>query len=171
MARKKKGEEVAEVPVDPETGEPLAPPKKKSKKKKLLLLVVLLAAGGGVYRFVLSSPEAAADPEAVVEEPAPEEGEILELPEAVMNLADPETRYARVGLALVLEKGVVAKDFEAQSAIAKDVALEYLSSFTHAELRDPATKQLAKDELSRRVRAAYGDEKVVRVLWTVLVIQ
>lgn len=142
-------------------------------KKKLYVGLAAVAALGGAYKFVLApSPPAEAGGDAAAADVAPpEEGEILELPEVVINLADPETRYARVGLALVLEQGLVAKEFEAESAIAKDVALGYLSSFTYAQLRDPAVKQQAKDELSRQIRAAYGDEKVVRVLWTVLVMQ
>lgn len=143
------------------------------KKKKLIIGAVAVLALGGVYKFVLAPSPAPAEGEG---EEAPEalalaEGEILELPEVVINLADPETRYARVGLALVLEEGLVAKDFELEAAIAKDVALSYLSSFTYAQLRDPVVKQQAKDELSRLVREAYGDAKVVRVLWTVLVMQ
>jgi flagellar basal body-associated protein FliL len=142
------------------------------KNKKLLLGLAAVAALGGAYKFVLApKPPAEAEAGDVAAEVAPVEGEILELPELVINLADPETRYARIGLALVLEEGVLAEEFELEAAIAKDVALGYLSSFTYAQLRDPAVKQQAKDELSHQIRAAYGDEKVVRVLWTVLVMQ
>jgi flagellar protein FliL len=145
--------------------------KKKGKKKLLAVLVLVVGLGGGAYKFVLA-PAPAADAEAIEDEaPPPEEGEILELPEVVINLANPETRYARVGLALVLEKGVGAKDFQAESAIAKDVVLSYLTAFTVEQLRDPAIKAQVKDELSRQIRQAYGDAKVVRVLWTVLVMQ
>jgi flagellar protein FliL len=157
---------------DAETAD--TPPKTKGPKKgkkKVILAVVALAIGGGAYKFVLAPAPAASDEDVPPEALALVEGEIIELPEVVINLADPETRYARVGLALVLEEGIVAKDFEAESAIAKDVALSYLSSYTYGQLRDPALKEQAKAELSRLVREAYGDAKVVRVLWTVLVMQ
>jgi flagellar protein FliL len=140
-------------------------------RSRLVLGFAAVAALGGAYKFVLAPDPAPATAGAATAEAAPVEGEILELPELVINLADEQTRYARIGLALVLEAGVVAKDFEAESAIAKDVALSYLSSFTFAQLRDHATKEEAKAELSRRIRTAYGEDKVVRVLWTVLVMQ
>lgn len=124
------------------------PKKAKGGKTKKLVLVLALAAalGAGAYKFVLA-PSPPADAEQAEQEAPPEEGEILELPEMVINLANAETRYARVGLALVLEEGIVAKDFEARSAIAKDVALSYLSAFSFEQLRDPATKEHAKAEL------------------------
>ena len=141
------------------------------KKKMMMMVVGALVLGGGAYKFVLAPAPAPADPAAAVVEVAPVEGETLELPEVVINLANPETRYARVGVALVLEEGIVAKDFEAEAAIAKDVILTYISKLSYEQLREPATKELAKQEMSALIREAYGDAKVVRVLFTVLVMQ
>lgn len=160
MAKKKKGDDAEEAAG--------------GGKKKIMMAVGALLLGGGAYKFVLApkpAPEAAAATAAATAEVAPEEGEVLELPEVVINLANPETRYARVGVALVLEKGILAKDFEAESAIAKDVVLAYLSKLSFEQLREPATKEQAKTELSTLIREAYGDAKVVRVLFTVLVMQ
>lgn len=141
-------------------------------KKKMMMVVGALVLGGGAYKFVLApAPAAPADAGAAVVEVAPVEGETLELPEVVINLANPETRYARVGVALVLEEGIVAKDFEAEAAIAKDVILTYISKLSYEQLREPATKEQAKQEMSALIREAYGDAKVVRVLFTVLVMQ
>lgn len=143
-------------------------------KRKIMMAVGALVLGAGAYKFVLAPAPAPADPAAAAAAAAavvPEEGEVLELPEVVINLADPDTRYARVGVALVLEKGIVAKDFEAESAIAKDVILSYISKLSYAQLRDPAVKDQAKVELSAQIRQAYGDAKVVRALFTVLVMQ
>jgi flagellar basal body-associated protein FliL len=81
------------------------------------------------------------------------------------------TGYLRIGLALVLEEGTLAADFEAESAIAKDVAIGYLSSLSDEQLRTTEGRQEAKDELSAMIREAYGDAKVVRVLFTALVMQ
>lgn len=143
-------------------------------KKKLIMGVVALAAAGGVYNFVLKSPppEEEAMPEEVPAEVEPIEGEIVELEQMILNIGEAdESSYLRIGLALVLEEGTFAADFEPESAIAEDVAVHYLSSLSADQLRSPEGRQAAKDELSVMVREAYGDEKVVRVLFTALVMQ
>jgi flagellar basal body-associated protein FliL len=145
------------------------------KKKKIIIGVVVAAAGYFAYTNVLASPPPPVDAEGaavagdVQEEPV--EGEILELPEVVVNLADDSPRYLRVSVALVLEEGLVADEFELESAIAKDVVLEYLSAQTFDRLKDPLAKRAVKDELSSLVRGAYDDDKVVRVLFTSFVMQ
>ena len=147
-------------------------------KKKLIMGVVVVAALGGVYNFVLKSP-AAEDAEGEMPEEIPAEveiveGEIVELEEMILNIGgegDEDTGYLRIGLALVLEEGTLAADFEAESAIAIDVAIGYLSSLSDDQLRTAEGRQEAKDELSTMIREAYGDAKVVRVLFTALVMQ
>ncbi len=137
------------------------------KKKKLIIGVVALALAGGAYKTVLApAPAVVAD-----ETAEPIEGEILELEEMVINLADDDPRYLRVGLGLVLEEGIDPTAFEAESAHAKDVAIDYLSSQLYTELKDPVNKRDAKDQLSTMIRTAYEDEKVVRVLFTTFVMQ
>ncbi|MFT7597595.1 MAG: flagellar basal body-associated protein FliL [Acidimicrobiales bacterium] len=136
---------------------------------------LMIKAGGGVlalglvYNFVLK-PAPPPDAMAMVDV-APIEGEIIELPEMVINLKDDEVSYVRVGVALILEEGTLAADFEAESAIAKDVILDDLSSRGAAELRTAEGKQVVKADISEKVREAYDDAKVVRVLFTILVMQ
>lgn len=140
-------------------------------KKKMMMIGGGLLALGGVYNFVLKpAPEVAPDALAMVEV-VPIEGEIIELPEMVINMEGGEVTYVRVGVALVLEEGTLAADFEAESAIAKDVILDDLSSRSADELRSAEGKQQVKEELSIAVREAYGEAKVVRVLFTALVMQ
>lgn len=142
-------------------------------KKKIIMIVGGLVALGAVYNFVLK-PSPPPDEMAMVEpeEIEPVEGEIVELDEMILNIGGEEdTVFLRVGLALVLEEMIVAKDFEAETAIAKDVAIHYLSSIERDQLRTEAGRQKVKDDLSMLVREAYGDEKVVRVLFTALVMQ
>ncbi len=160
---------MAKKKAEPAEGEE---PETGGGKKKIIMGVVSLLALGGVYNFVLK-PKPAPTPEelAMVADAEPIEGEIFELPEMVINLDDPVVTYLRVGLALVLEEGTLAADFEAESAIAKDVILADLSSRTAEQLRDPVGKQIVKDELSIKVRDAYDDAKVVRVLFTAMVMQ
>jgi len=146
-------------------------------KKKLIMGVVAVAALGGVYNFVLKAPppeEEGAMPDAMaaaVVEVDPIEGEIVELEEMILNIGGESGGYLRVGLALVLDELTMAADFEPEAAIAKDVAVQYLSSQTSEQLRSAEGRQEAKDELSTLIREAYGGEKVVRVLFTALVMQ
>jgi flagellar basal body-associated protein FliL len=138
-------------------------------KKKMIMIVGGLLAIGAVYNFVLK-PAPVEDPLAMVD-PELIEGEIFELPEMVINLQDGDVSYVRVGIALVLEEGTLAADFEAESAIAKDVILEDLSSRTAELLRSSQGKRDVKADLSMAIREAYDDEKVIRVLFTALVMQ
>jgi flagellar basal body-associated protein FliL len=143
-------------------------------KKKIIMIVGGLAALGGVYNFVLKPappPEdmAMVEAEPVVTEPV--EGEILELDEMILNIGGDQPGFLRVGIAVVLDELTIAKDFEAESAIAKDVAVHYLSSLDQDQLRSPEGREKAKEELSMLTREAYGNEKVVRVLFTALVMQ
>jgi len=138
-------------------------------KKKIIMVVGGLLALGAVYNFVLK-PAPVEDPLAMVD-PEPVEGEIFELPEMVINLQDGDITYMRVGVAIVLEEGTLAVDFETEAAIAKDVILEDLSSRSAEQLRSSRGKQEVKADLSAAIREAYDDEKVVRVLFTALVMQ
>ncbi len=139
-------------------------------KKKMIMIVGGLLAPGAVYNFVLKPAPVEEDPLAMVDR-EPIEGEIFELPEMVINLQDGEVSYVRVGVAIILGEGTLAADFEAEAAIAKDVILEDLSSRTAEQLRSSEGKQDIKAELSTAIREANGDEKVIRVLFTALVMQ
>ncbi len=161
MAKKKSGDEPDEDAAA------------AAKKKKMMMIGGGLLAVGAIYMFVLKpAPPAEEVPGALaMAEPELVEGEIIELPDMVINLADADVSFARVGVALVLEEGTAAADFELETAIAKDAILDDLSGRSAAELQTPEGKKLVKDELSVTIRAAYGDAKVVRVLFTVFVMQ
>jgi len=138
-------------------------------KLKPVLMIVAAVAG---YKFLLAPKPAAPVPEvsaAAVAEP--EEGGIVTMPELVLNLAGPKTTYLRVGAALVLEKGVDPEALKEEVPLASDVLVDVLSAKTPEELRDPAAKTALKKELSEKVRHAFHDEKVVRVIFTTFVMQ
>jgi flagellar FliL protein len=149
--------------------------KKKSsdegKKSKLPMIGVLVLAVVA-YKFVLA-PKPSAEPAAAAEGEAAvvEEGPVVPLPELVLNLADAETRYLRVGIALILEAGTSTEHMKEELPIASDVAVDVLSEKTYDELREPGAKQHIKDELSEKVREAYHGEKVARVIFTSFVMQ
>ena len=138
-------------------------------KSKLPMIIGAVLALGGVYNFVLK-PAPVEDPIAMVD-PEPIEGEIFELPEMVINIDDDSVQYVRVAMAVVLEEGTLAADFEAVAAIAKDAILEDLSGRSADQLQSTQGKQEIKAEISATLREAYNDEKVVRVLFTALVMQ
>lgn len=143
-------------------------------KKKIIMIVGGLAVAGAAYNFVLKPappPEEMAMEEEVEEELI--EGEIVEMDEMILNISDEagNKAFLRIGLAIVLDELTMAADFEPESAIAKDVAVQYLSSLNQEDLRSAAGREAAKEELSMLLREAYGDEKVVRVLFTALVMQ
>ncbi len=144
-------------------------------KKKLILIVRVGVALCSVYQSVMKTPAPEeldrSMPEAIPAEPDPVEGEIVEMEEMILNIGGEGSGYLRIGLALILEEGTSAADFESESAIAKDVAIQYLSSLSDDQLRSAEGRQQAKDELSLLLREAYGGEKVVRVLFTALVMQ
>ena len=139
------------------------------------MIVGGLAAAGAAYQFVLKPAPPPEEMGMVEEEPAEVEmveGEIVELDEMILNIGTPEEPgFLRIGLAIVLDELTLAADFEAESAIAKDVAIQYLSSVSRDQLRTAEGRELAKEELSTLMREAYGGEKVVRVLFTALVTQ
>src|SRR5688500_2671114 len=117
---------------------------KKSDEKKKGKMPMLI--GGAIvaivgYKFVLAPP-APAEPAAAAagEVDEIEEGPVVPLPELVLNLADEDPRYLRVGIALILDAGVSIEGVEEELPIASDVAVDVLSSKTYAELRQPGAK-------------------------------
>ncbi len=166
MAKKKKPEAAADADGEEE---------KKGKDPKMMAIGGLVVAGL-VYQFVLK-PAPAEEPVldangVVVTTTMPiVEGEIFELPEMVLNIDDPEITYLRIQFAVVLDDTIIGKDFEAESAIAKDILVTELGQLSATELKDPARREALKEELSAEIRSAYGDAKVVRILITSLVMQ
>jgi flagellar FliL protein len=154
MAKKKKGDE--------EEG-------KKGKTKMIIVAVVIALAG---YKFVLApKPAPKADATTTATATKIQEGEVIPLPDLTLNLADTQARYLRVGLALILEKGTTAESMKNELPIASDVAVDTLSAKTFAELNAPGAKEEIKAELSEKVRKAYDDKKVARVIFTSFVMQ
>ncbi len=138
-------------------------------KSKLPMIIGGVVALAAVYNFVLKpSPEVV-----IVEATEPEivEGEIVELPEMVLNLQGDGAGFLRIGVAVVLEEGYPAADFELDKPIAQDIAVEYLSAQTGEDLADPDYRREAKEELGMLMREAFDDTTVVRVLFTTLVMQ
>lgn len=153
----------------------MAAKKKDGDKKKSPLpkvIVALVVAGAG-YKFMLAPKPKPAEPVAAGAEAHAEipEGGVIALPDLTLNLADNDPRYLRVGIALILEAGTSMEHMKEELPIASDVAVDVLSSKTFKELHAPGAKQAIKDELSQKVREAFHDEKVARVIFTSFVMQ
>lgn len=144
----------------------------KKKGGKLKLIVAVAVVGALAYQFLLAPEGTPAEAgETAAAEDVIEEGESLPVPELTLNLADDQLHYLRVGVALILEKGVAKGDVEPDLAKASDVVIDVLSAKTFDELRSPEAKTQVKAELSEKVRAAYNNEKVARVIFTSFVMQ
>jgi flagellar FliL protein len=95
-------------------------------------------------------------------------GEVDKINSVTINLAD--GHYVKLGLALQLKEGLKAADFDTQSARALDLAISTMGDRTMAQLGAPGGRDAAKDELSRKVIAAYNG-KVAAIFFTEFVMQ
>ena len=145
--------------------------KKGGLVTKLKPVFMIVAAVAGYKFFLAPKPVPPVAEVSAAAEAEPEEGAIVTMPELVLNLAGPKQTYLRVGAALVLEKGVDAEVLKEEVPLASDVLVDVLSAKTPEELKDPASKTALKKELSEKVRHAFHDEKVIRVIFTTFVMQ
>lgn len=160
--------------ADEEENEEEAAAAAAAKKKKMIIGGVLAA--GAVYRFVLSGGgDPPPDALAAVPEPAEVEiieGEIVQIPEMTLNLADQdELHFARIGLAVVLLEGEDVTIATTKLPIVQDVVVDVIGDMTFAELREPGAKDRLRDEISEKSREAFNGETVSRVLFTSFVMQ
>jgi flagellar basal body-associated protein FliL len=165
-------------------------------KKKIIMAVGGVAALGAIYNFMLkpapAEPEVAAAGTEAAAAPAAKDahgatakgkekksataeeahGPIIELDEMILNLDGPEGGYLKIKLALILAATVDAKHFkEDGTPIAKDVAVQFLSSQSKSSLSTAEGRLTAKEELSTLVVEAYHEEEVTGVLITAMVMQ
>jgi flagellar FliL protein len=153
---------------------------KKGGKKKLKPIIGGVVALALVYNFVLK-PKPSTDPVSGVDAARVEttinryEGEILAIPELVVNVpsttGSKSNHYLRLGMALILAKGVGAATLETQTAIASDAAIEVLSTKTYEEMLEPTAKAALRDELTEEIIHRFGEKKVTGLLLTSFVMQ
>ncbi len=144
-----------------------------AKKKKMIIGGLLAAAA--VYRFVLSGGDPPPDALAAVDEPAEvevAEGEIVQIPEMTLNLADKdELHFARIGLAVVLLEGEDVTIATTKMPLVQDVVVDVIGDMTFEELRAPGAKDNLREIISERSREAFDGETVSRILFTSFVMQ
>lgn len=143
-------------------------PKKGKKKKRAIIAVIILF--GAAYQFVLKPSPATEDLAAADGEVTIEEGDVVPLPELVVNLADTDQiRYARVGVAVVLERGVDPLRIEPKLPLVSDIVIDVISEMTMAELT--GEKSQLKEQLSELARAEFDDSEIARIIFTTFVMQ
>lgn len=144
-----------------------------AKKKKMIIGGVLAA--GAVYRFVLSGGDPPPDALAAVADPVEVEiveGEIIQIPEMTLNLADrDELHFARIGLAVVLVEGEDVTIATTKMPLVQDVVVDVVGEMTFDELRESGAKDKLREILSEQSREAFDGETVSRILFTSFVMQ
>jgi flagellar FliL protein len=174
---------------------------KKSKKKLIIMiaiLVVLLGAlgGGGYFGYKWwMGRKAAPEGENATEQKAegghgeaakPAEGghgdanatgaegggEIVSIPPLLVNLAEPQgRRYLKLALDIEVKDKLAADQLNKNMPKVKDALLLLLSSKTYDDLASLESKILLKKEIVERLTLVLGEQKVLRVYITEIVIQ
>ena len=98
-------------------------------------------------------------------------GQVLPLPEFVVNLSDPAgKRYLKLGMEVEVNADV-GKAIQAQSAKIRDAVIMLLAGKTYEEISSPEGKVLLKAEVGARLNQILGGAYVVRVYFTEFMVQ
>ncbi|KUJ96399.1 MAG: Flagellar basal body-associated protein FliL [Desulfonauticus sp. 38_4375] len=162
---------------------------KKGGKLKLIIIIVLalgLLGGGGffAYKYFLAPKPATeeAKPEASKEgekkdtkEEVQEEGgptEIYSLPAFIVNLADPlGRRYLKLSLDVEVKNQKVVEEVDKKLPQIKDAIILLLSSKSFNDIDSIEEKLALKNEIMSRLTQILGQDKVIRVYFTEMVVQ
>jgi flagellar protein FliL len=110
------------------------------------------------------------------------EGSETEGPEKITNFdvspvvvdlrdVDGRIRHLKVGLTAELADKVTTEEFKLYSPRGREALLLYLRTITFEEVSDPQHFPVIKDEISKRVTEAVGEERVHRIMLTDFVLQ
>lgn len=146
-----------------------APPKKRRRLLLVIVGVVVLLGGGAGYMVMSGGDAEAAADDA---EPAPvEEGEIVDVGTLTTNLSGASSRYARVGVGLVLAADADPATVESSIPLVKDAIITEISRHTAEELQGDAGVRTLRDSIGTRVTGLFVDGEVIRVVLTELLVQ
>ena len=99
-------------------------------------------------------------------------GEIVSIPPLLVNLAEPQgRRYLKLALDIELKDKAAADQLNKNMPKVKDALLLLLSSKTYDDLGSLENKILLKKEIVERLTLVLGEQKVLRVYITEIVIQ
>ncbi len=153
--------------------------KKKGGMLKWIILAVLIIAlaGGGYFaytKFFAAPADETQAKEAAAEQQAeqPAEGQLVPLPQFLVNLADPlGRRYLKLGLEVEVRDEAVTESLSKNEAKIKDTMLLLLSSKTFDQLSTLKAKVELKQEIVSRLNQILGNGSILRVYITEMVIQ
>ena len=99
-------------------------------------------------------------------------GEMVSIPPLLVNLAEPQgRRYLKLALDIELKDKQAAEQLNKNMPKVKDALLLLLSSKTYEDLGSLENKILLKKEIVERLTLVLGEQKVLRVYITEIVIQ
>lgn len=99
-------------------------------------------------------------------------GELVSIPPFLVNLADPQgRRYLKLALDVEVKDKLAADELNKNMSKIKDSLLLLLSSKTYEDLASIENKILLKKEIVERMTLVLGEQKVMRVYITEIVIQ
>jgi len=99
-------------------------------------------------------------------------GELVSIPPLLVNLAEPQgRRYLKLALDIELRDKAAAEQLNKNMPKVKDSLLLLLSSKTYEDLGSLENKILLKKEIVERLTLVLGEQKVLRVYITEIVIQ
>jgi len=143
--------------------------KKKGKGKLVAIVVAAMLVGGVGAKFTVLSSGKAGTPKPTPT-PTPEPGEVIDLGDLTINLAEP-SRYALVGLAVELGKTADPAKITTQMPLLKDAGVRKLNGLSAATLISSAGQDQVRAELTDQAQQIFGKDKIVRVLLTEVVVQ
>jgi len=143
--------------------------KKQGKGKLIGIVIAAMLIGGVGAKFTVLSSGKAGTPKPTPT-PTPEPGEVIDLGDLTINLAEP-SRYALVGLAVELGKTADPAKITTQMPLLKDAGVRKLNGLSAATLISSAGQDQVRAELTDQAQQIFGKDKIVRVLLTEVVVQ
>jgi flagellar FliL protein len=139
----------------------------RSGKLKLLVpVVLLLGAGLAAKSLLLGSPAQKAEAK-----PKKQEGAIVTMDPVTVNLADAGFHYARVGFGIVLTTTASSKEVEERLPLFKDQAISTVGGFQSRVLKTVEGQDELRHRLTEVAFELYGEEEIVKVILTEIVVQ
>lgn len=138
----------------------------QSKKKLVAIVLVAVLAAGGAFTFMKGgSAEADTTPA------APVAGEVVDVAQMTVNLANAESRFARLSFSVVLPEGVVKEAVAPNFPLLQEAVLREVSQFDAGMLRAAGGFDALAEALTARAHEVYPDGEVLRVVLTELLVQ
>lgn len=146
---------------------------KSGGKGKLIGIIggVVVLVGAGLFFFLGGSSDADENAPPPDEEAAVVEGAVIEGDTMTFNLADDDTRYARVTFAVVLPEGGDSATVGERMPLLKDAALRIMSGYTSADLLATRGLDDLREDLTQAAAEVYRDGEVLRVVLTEVLVQ